>query len=135
MHALNGARVVAALAVAVAVAGAGIARAESVRVAKKEGVGPYLADAKGMALYVFKKDAPGKSACSGPCVEKWPLFSVEKVDAPAPLKPGDFSTVSRGDGKMQTAYKGMPLYYFVGDKQPGDTTGEGVGEVWFLAKP
>jgi predicted lipoprotein with Yx(FWY)xxD motif len=29
--------------------------------------------------YVFKKDSPGKSACAGPCVAKWPIYYREKV--------------------------------------------------------
>jgi hypothetical protein len=26
----------------------------------------------------------------------------------------------------------MPLYYWVGDAQPGDTNGQGVNEVWYV---
>ena len=44
----------------------------------KEGLGGYLTDAKMMTLYWFKKDSPGKSACSGPCVEKWPIYFRKK---------------------------------------------------------
>jgi len=47
----------------------------------KEGVGSYLTDAKMMTLYWFKKDSPGKSACAGPCVEKWPIYYRETVAA------------------------------------------------------
>jgi len=31
--------------------------------------------------------------------------------------------------------KGMPLYYFARDAAPGDTKGDGVKEIWPLAKP
>lgn len=137
MHAPKAGRLVAPIALAVAVAAAGVARADqhTVKVAEKEKIGSYLTDAKGMTLYVFEKDSPGKSACSGPCVQKWPLFQVEKVGASAPLKEADFGTITRDDGKKQTTYKGMPLYYYVGDKAPSDTTGQGLGNVWFVAKP
>ncbi len=36
---------------------------------------------------------------------------------------------------MQVACKGMPLDLFSGDKNIGDTTGDGLGGVWKLAKP
>jgi predicted lipoprotein with Yx(FWY)xxD motif len=116
--------------------GASIAYSEgTVQVAKKQGIGSYLADAKGMTLYIFKRDSPGKSACAGPCVEKWPLFHSEKVTAPVGLKAADFGTITRDDGKKQTTYKGMPLYYFFKDTQRGDTKGQGVGDLWYVATP
>jgi predicted lipoprotein with Yx(FWY)xxD motif len=105
-----------------------------VKVAKGKD-GSYLTDAKGMALYTFKKDTPGKSACAGDCVTRWPLYDQEKVGVTGDLKASDFATITREDGKKQTTYKGMPLYYFADDKAPGETKGQGVKEVWFLAKP
>ena len=42
---------------------------------------------------------------------------------------------TREDGKRQTTYKGWPLYYFAGDKAPGDVLGQGLGNVWFVANP
>lgn len=106
-----------------------------VKVAKKDGVGSYLTDAKGMTLYVFKKDAPGKSACAGDCVTRWPLYYREKVEAAGEVKPSDFATITREDGQKQTTYKGLPLYYFAGDKAAGDTSGQGVKDVWVVAAP
>ncbi|MEG1456920.1 MAG: hypothetical protein RSC66_15285, partial [Comamonas sp.] len=35
----------------------------------------------------------------------------------------------------QWAYKGRPLYFWAKDSRPGDATGEGVGNVWRLARP
>jgi predicted lipoprotein with Yx(FWY)xxD motif len=57
------------------------------------------------------------------------------VTVPEGLNAGDFGTVTREDGKQQTNYKGSPLYYFGGDKVPGDVQGQGVGNVWFVANP
>ena len=116
---------------------AGIALAEhhAVKVAKKDGVGSFLTNITGMTLYTFKKDQPGKSACEGECVAKWPVYYVEKVAAKDGLKDGDFGTITRADGKKQTTYKGMPLYFFGGDKTAGDTNGQGVKEVWYVANP
>jgi len=43
--------------------------------------------------------------------------------------------VTRDDGSMQWAYDGKPLYTFVKDKKAGDMTGDGVKDVWHVAKP
>jgi len=122
-------------ALSLALVGAVLADNHAVRQAEKAGVGKFLTDAKGMTLYIFKKDSPGKSACSGPCVDRWPLYFREKVAAPEGLAAGDFGTITREDGKAQTTYKGWPLYYFAGDKNAGDTNGQGMGNVWYVAAP
>ncbi|MFI8887006.1 hypothetical protein [Streptomyces sp. NPDC053813] len=41
----------------------------------------------------------------------------------------------RDDGKRQWAYDGRPVYTFVKDKQPCDTTGDGVKNVRHVARP
>ncbi len=106
----------------------------AVKVMKDEKAGSYLADTKGMTLYIFKKDTAGKSACAGECVAKWPLYYREKVAADAKLQ-ADFATITREDGQKQTTYKGMPLYYFVGDKAAGEVKGQGLKDVWYVAAP
>ncbi|CRM15499.1 MULTISPECIES: hypothetical protein [Pseudomonas] len=93
--------------------------------------GKVLVDAKGMTLYTFGKDTSGKSVCNGPCASNWPPLPVS-----ADAKVGhDYSVVTRDDGTKQWAYKGMPLYSWVKDTKPGDTTGDGVNQVWHVAKP
>jgi len=118
-----------------ALAGVALADHHAIKVSEKDGVGKFFTDTRGMTLYIFKKDSPGKSACAGPCVEKWPLFFREKVAVPDGVMAGDFGTITREDGKQQTTYKGWPLYYFAGDKAPKDVLGQGVGTVWFVANP
>ena len=118
-----------------ALAGVALADNHAIKLSEKEGVGKFFTDAKGMTLYIFKKDSPGKSVCAGPCVVKWPLYSVENVSVPDGLSAGDFGTITREDGKRQTTYKGLPLYYYEGDKAPGDVLGHGLGNAWFVANP
>jgi predicted lipoprotein with Yx(FWY)xxD motif len=113
---------------------AALADHHTVKVAKDGKLGSFLTDAKGMTLYIFKKDSPGKSACAGPCVDKWPLYYREKVGLTGDLKADDFGTITRDDGKKQTTYKKMPLYYFAGDKAANETKGQGVNEVWYVAQ-
>lgn len=90
--------------------------------------GGVLVGEKGMTLYVFDKDAEGKSMCNGKCAENWPpLVAADGAS-------GDFSVITRDDGKKQTAYKGKPLYYWSKDQKPGDKTGDGFNNLWHVAK-
>jgi predicted lipoprotein with Yx(FWY)xxD motif len=66
---------------------------------------------------------------------KWPLYYVEKVAVKDGLDAKNFGTITRADGQKQTTYKGMPLYFFAGDKAPGDTNGQGVKDVWYVVNP
>lgn len=114
-----------------------VATAASINVKTKAGVGEYLTDDKGMTLYLFKKDAPNKSVCGAGngCIEKWPVFFVDKVEPSTPLNPADFGTITRDDGKKQTTYKGQPLYYYAKDKDGDDIYGQGVNNIWFVVAP
>lgn len=88
-----------------------------------------LTDAKGMTLYTFDKDGPGVSNCYDKCAVNWPP-AMAAADAKAE---GDFTIVDRTDGTKMWAYKGKPLYLWIKDQKPGDTTGDMVGEVWHTA--
>jgi predicted lipoprotein with Yx(FWY)xxD motif len=104
----------------------------TVKLKAKARVGSYLTDAKGMTLYYFKKDVPGKSACTGDCIAKWPVFYTKKVIVSKKLDKTDFAAITRGDGIKQTTYKGRPLYYFAKDAAAGDMNGEGVSSAWHV---
>ena len=104
----------------------------TVKLKVKPRVGSYLTDAKGMSLYTFKKDSPEKSACTGDCIAKWPVFYTKKVVVSRKLDERDFAVITRGDGIKQTTYKGRPLYYFTNDVVAGETNGEGFNNLWYL---
>lgn len=94
--------------------------------------GKIYVDAKGMSLYTFDKDSTGKSACNGPCAENWPPL-MASADAKAS---GDWTVITRDDGKKMWAYKGKPLYTFKKDTKAGDVNGDGfLNGAWHLAKP
>lgn len=116
-------------------AGPAAAEKHGIKISEKAGVGKYLADSQGKTLYWFKKDSPGKSACTGPCAEKWPVYYTEKVSPPKGLSEKDFGTITREDGKKQTTFRDYPLYYWANDKKTGDTAGQGVNDVWFVVNP
>lgn len=99
---------------------------------EQTGSGPVLADGKGMTLYVFDKDTAGMSSCNGPCAHNWPPLMAE----PGSTASGDWTTIKRGDGTMQWAYKGRPLYTWIKDQKPGDATGDGfMNGAWHAARP
>lgn len=118
-----------------ALAGVALADDPTIKLSEKDGVGKFLTDSQGMTLYIFKKDSPGKSVCAGPCVVKWPLYFRQMVAVPEGVNAGNFGAITREDGKQQTTYKALPLYYYAGDKAPGDVLGQGLGDVWFVANP
>ena len=89
-----------------------------------------LTDSKGMTLYTWDKDTAGTSTCYDKCAQAWPPLLVDASTAVS----GDFTLVDRKDSdKKIVAYKGMPLYHWVKDQKPGDTTGDGVAGTWHTA--
>jgi len=107
-----------------------------IRLTEHGQLGQILTDASGYTLYYFTKDAlPDTSLCTGDCLSNWPLFYVENPELAEGLDIADFGAIEHPEGGMQTTYKGWPLYYWIGDLNPGETNGEAVGNVWFVAKP
>ena len=100
-------------------------------------IGKVLVGPNGLTLYILTSDHANSSGCTGTCVDDWPPLTVKngtKVVGGAGVK-GTFGTFTRADGTHQVSYRGKPLYYFAGDRSAGDTNGEGIGGVWFVAKP
>lgn len=107
-----------------------------VEVAKTK-LGQVLVDAEGRTLYLYKKDTQGKaSTCDGSCAVTWPpVEAKDKPTAGAGLDAAKLTTIKRADGTEQVAYDGWPLYRYDGDKNAGDTTGQGVNSVWYAVSP
>ena len=85
-----------------------------------------------MTLYTFAKDTAGVSNCNDNCAKNWPPLAAAADGQPS----GDWTIVTRADGTKQWAYKGMPLYTWVKDQKPTDSTGDGVGNgAWKIAVP
>jgi len=114
-----------------------LASAAGLNSKSKAGLGVYLVDEDGMALYQYKKDSPGKSACGAAngCLEKWPIFYVDKLVPAIGFEPSSIAVITREDGKKQITYKGMPLYYFSKDIKADDTLGQGVDNAWYVVSP
>ncbi|QQX84137.1 hypothetical protein JJQ59_17350 [Cupriavidus necator] len=92
-----------------------------------------LTDPQGLTLYTFDRDTAGsgKSACNGPCATNWPPLMA----APGTSASGQYTIITRDDGGKQWAYRGMPLYRFAKDVNPGDRAGDNLNNVWHVAKP
>lgn len=100
-------------------------------------LGKIIVDGQGKTLYYFANDvaASGASTCNGQCAALWPPFSAGSIRVSSPLDPADFGSITRANGTVQTTYYGWPLYYYAGDKNPGDMNGEKFLNVWFVIKP
>lgn len=108
----------------------------AVAVSSSADLGEFVVDADGRTLYVFLNDSPGTSACSAECAANWPPATVDGTSPSAGEGvTAELGTLERDDGGLQLTLEGWPLYRYAGDAAAGDTTGEGVGGVWFVARP
>lgn len=102
-------------------------------------LGSILVDSTGRTLYLFKADVGAKSACAGACATAWPpLLAAAKPTGGTGLTASKIGTITRSGGNRQVTYNGHPLYLYVGDKKPGEVTGQGLtafGAAWFALSP
>jgi predicted lipoprotein with Yx(FWY)xxD motif len=90
-------------------------------------LGRVLVDSHGKTLYIWAHDKGAKSTCNGDCAKYWPpLLTRGKPIAASGARASLLGSSRRSDGRVQVTYAGHPLYYFVKDSKPGQTTGEGL---------
>jgi predicted lipoprotein with Yx(FWY)xxD motif len=101
--------------------------------------GRILLDGKGFALYAFTRDGRGRSQCTGACARAWPPYIVRgPVRAAAGVAAKRVGVTRRADGRTQVTFDGRPLYYYVGDRQPGQVLCQNVDEfggLWLVVRP
>ncbi|MBN2087536.1 hypothetical protein JW758_04260 [Candidatus Peregrinibacteria bacterium] len=113
-----------------------MARANSMfQISSNESFGEFLVDKAGMSLYASSEDTSESSSCYNDCAYAWrPVWTQgtiifgEGVD-------GELDIMERSDGPWQVTYNGQPLYYYIGDEQPGHTEGNGIEGIWSLVRP
>ena len=136
--ALAAAATLAAIAATLAFAAGTQNSAARVEIAKTR-LGRILVDSKGITLYDFPPDKGTTSVCYGACAALWPpLLTKGKPVAGPGVRASLLGTTKRKDGKLEVTYNGHPLYYFVSDRKPGQTTGQGVnqfGGPWWVLSP
>jgi predicted lipoprotein with Yx(FWY)xxD motif len=131
--------VLAAAAAALALAAPSLGERSSTVAAHASAYGTILFDGRGFVLYVFTRDGRGSSACAGACAKAWPPFLVR--GRPSTAKGATarlLGTIRRGDGTRQVTYAGRPLYYYVGDRTPGQILCQDVVEYggrWLVVRP
>ena len=95
--------------------------------------GAILTDAAGRSLYLFTRDDPNVSNCSGGCALAWPpLITAGDPVAGDGVSQARLGTTAREDGSNQVTFDGNPLYYYAADEKPGDSIGQARGEVWYV---
>lgn len=109
----------------------------TVQVATHPEYGEILVDSEGLTLYLFEQDTEGagSSTCSGGCAQAWPPLVVSGEPTAGEGVEAALSTFERESGETQVAAAGWPLYYYAGDEEPGDATGQGLNDVWWVLAP
>jgi predicted lipoprotein with Yx(FWY)xxD motif len=98
-----------------------------------------LVDNKGMTLYMYDRDiSPNVSSCYDQCATAWPPLLVPNeaglsIFQGMGIDKSKIKLIRRADtDKFQVAYNGWPLYAWARDAKIGDTTGQAVGNVWWV---
>jgi len=61
-----------------------------------------------------------------------PLLTNGAPTASGSAAKSQLSTTARTDGATMVKYGAQPLYHFAQDTKPGDTTGQGIQNVWYV---
>jgi predicted lipoprotein with Yx(FWY)xxD motif len=118
---------------------ASVGAASSKVAAAHSAYGTVLRDGRGYVLYAFTKDTSGRSSCAGACAKAWPPYIVtSSVVAGKGVDQRRLGTILRTGGSRQATYAGRPLYYYVGDRKPGQILCQNVSEfggLWLVVHP
>lgn len=99
-------------------------------------LGEVLVDGEGLTLYLFEQDQGTQTACTDACASVWPaLTSNGAPTAGEDIDAALLGVAEQADGSSQVTYNGHLLYTYAQDSAPGDTNGQGVGDVWFAVTP
>lgn len=97
-------------------------------------MGTFLTGRDGLTTYFFAADTVlGVSACEGDCLAAWPPVPPGNTVTAGEGVPGVVGLTAGSDGSTQVTYDGRPLYYWQGDTEAGQTNGQGVNDIWWVA--
>jgi predicted lipoprotein with Yx(FWY)xxD motif len=97
-------------------------------VATKPGVGVYLTDAQGRAVYVLDDGTGATVACTGTCATSFvPVAgNASKAAGDTALKADLIGVTTLPDGTIQVTYAGKPLYYSNQDQGASTVSAQGM---------
>ncbi len=84
-------------------------------VVEQDYAGRALMLANGYSVYASDGDTPNKSNCNDKCAQQFLPVLAPEIGSGARK---DWSVVRRSTGEKQWAYRGKPLYTFIGDTAP-----------------
>src|SRR4051812_16109547 len=101
--------------------------------------GTVLFDGRGFVVYRFTREGGRTPACYGACAKAWPpVLTRGRPRAGRGARDSLVGSVRRRDGSRQVTYHGHPLYYYLGDSNPGDILCQNVvefGGTWLVVRP
>jgi predicted lipoprotein with Yx(FWY)xxD motif len=99
-------------------------------------LGTVLVNSKGLTLYMFKPDRQKRVTCKNACARIWPPLKVKVGQKPTAGGAARKKLLGL-DGRVVT-YNRWPLYTYVGDRKPGQATGQAKdlnGGLWYVLSP
>ena len=95
-----------------------------------------LTNVQGKTLYYSTADSATQPTCSSSCAQMWPplLFTGSGVPTSSTPLAGKLSVQMDANGS-HVEYNDHPLYTFSKDTAPGQSNGEGLFGMWFVATP
>jgi len=101
--------------------------------------GDIIVDGGGRALYLFDIEREPVARCYDACASAWPPMRAASSSLVAgELDQSLFATIARTDGSRQVTYNRHPLYYYAGDRGPGEIKCQAVFEYgggWYVVDP
>jgi predicted lipoprotein with Yx(FWY)xxD motif len=100
-------------------------------------LGNIIVNGGGHTVYVFTRDSRHRDRCVtiGGCTGIWPPFTTSGApQAGHGVRHSLLGTITLAGGMRQVTYAGHPLYTYIGDSGPGDTSYVGVSQFgghWF----
>jgi predicted lipoprotein with Yx(FWY)xxD motif len=126
---------------ATAAQGAGHAARATKLETQRTSLGTILATGRGLTVYMFTHDQVNHDTCvaiSG-CTGIWPLVTSSGTPTLGPgVKRSLVGAIKLSGGQRQVTYAGHPLYTYIADAGPGDTSYVGqsqFGGRWYALSP
>lgn len=105
------------------------------------GLGKILVDSRGRTLYMFVPDKRKSVTCHKVCAKIWPplfLPATAKFAVAGGVKRALLGSDKDSTGGRVVTYNHWPLYLYLGDRKPGDATGQALnlnGGLWYVLTP